>query len=38
VIVEAPHPRVRVVVIASGTGMSTAFALGEEVVGGLFAS
>ena len=35
VIIEAPHPDVRVVVIASGTGMSVAFALAEEVIGGL---
>ena len=32
VIIEAPHPDVRVVVIASGTGMSTAFAVAEEVM------
>ncbi len=37
VIIEAPHPDVRVVVIASGTGMSTAFAIAEEVVGTLLA-
>ena len=35
VIIEAPHPDVRVVVVASGTGMSIAFALAEEVIGGL---
>ena len=35
VIIAAPHPQVRVVVVASGIGMSTAFALGEEVMGEL---
>ena len=37
VIIEAPHAHVRVVVVASGTGMSTAFALAEEVIGTLLA-
>ena len=32
---EAPHPAGRVVVIASGTSMSIALALAEEVIGGL---
>ncbi len=32
VIIEAPLPEVRVVLIASGTGMSIAFALAEEVI------
>lgn len=31
-IVEAPEPMVRLALVTSGTGMSTAFALGEEVV------
>lgn len=30
--VDAPDPSIRVVSVTSGTGMSTAFALGEEVV------
>jgi hypothetical protein len=38
VIIEAPHPEVRVVVVASGTGMSIAFALAEDVIGGLLGS
>jgi D-hydroxyproline dehydrogenase subunit beta len=33
---EAPADRVRVVVVTSGTGMSTAFAIGEETVADLF--
>ncbi len=37
VIVESPLPHVRVVVIASGTGMSTAFAVAEDVIGDLLA-
>lgn len=36
VIIEAPLPSVRVVVVASGTGMSTAFAIAEDVIGELF--
>lgn len=35
-LVDAPTDRVRVTVVTSGTGMSTAFAIGEEVVGELF--
>lgn len=31
-LIDAPEPRVRVVLVTSGTGMSTAFALGEETV------
>ncbi|CAE7794328.1 phnX, partial [Symbiodinium necroappetens] len=31
-LIDAPEPRVRLVLVTSGTGMSTAFALGEEVV------
>jgi FAD dependent oxidoreductase TIGR03364 len=37
VIIESPHRDVRVVVIASGTGMSTAFAVAEEVMATLAA-
>jgi FAD dependent oxidoreductase TIGR03364 len=33
---EALAPRVRLVSVTSGTGMSTAFAIGEETVAGLF--
>jgi FAD dependent oxidoreductase TIGR03364 len=35
-LVDAPHPRVRLVVITSGTGASTSFAIAEEVVDELF--
>ncbi len=35
-LVDAPHPRVRLVVITSGTGASTSFAIAEEVVDDLF--
>ncbi len=34
--VTAPADRVRLVVVTSGTGASTAFALAEEVIGNLF--
>lgn len=37
VLLAAPAPRVRVVDVTNGVGMSTAFALGEETVGELFA-
>jgi len=33
---DAPHPDIRLVMITSGTGASTSFAIGEEVVGDLF--
>lgn len=33
--IAAPHPAVRVVLVTSGTGMSTAFALAEEALAGL---
>ncbi len=33
---EAPEANVRVVVVTSGTGMSTGFAIGEETIGELF--
>lgn len=35
-LVDAPHPRVRLVVITSGTGASTSFAIAEEVIDDLF--
>jgi hypothetical protein len=34
--VDAPSPTIRIVVVTSGTGASTAFGIGEEVVGALF--
>jgi FAD dependent oxidoreductase TIGR03364 len=34
--VDEPAPNVRLVVVTSGTGASTAFAIGEEVVGALY--
>ena len=34
--VEAPAPSIRIVVVTGGNGASTAFAIGEEVVGELF--
>jgi len=33
---EELAPRVRLVTVTSGTGMSTAFAIGEETIGQLF--
>jgi FAD dependent oxidoreductase TIGR03364 len=36
VLIEAPAPNVRLVVVTSGTGASTAFAIAEEVIGELF--
>lgn len=35
-LVEAPMPRVRLVVVTGGTGASTAFGLAEEVIAGLY--
>jgi FAD dependent oxidoreductase TIGR03364 len=35
-VVRAPRPDVRLVIVTSGTGASTAFALGEEVTADLF--
>ena len=35
-LVEAPMPHVRLVTVTSGTGASTAFALAEEVIAGLY--
>lgn len=37
-LVDRPSDAVRVVIVTSGTGASTAFAIGEEVVGDLFGS
>lgn len=34
--VDAPADNVRIVVVTSGTGASTAFAIAEEVIGGLY--
>lgn len=36
VLVEAPEPNVRLAIVTGGTGASTAFALGEEIVADLF--
>ncbi len=35
-LVDTPSPNARIVVVTSGTGASTSFAIGEEVVGDLF--
>jgi D-hydroxyproline dehydrogenase subunit beta len=34
-LVDAPHPNVRVAIVTSGTGASTAFAIGEEIIADL---
>jgi len=36
VIVDAPSPTTRIVIVTSGTGASTAFAIAEEVIGQLY--
>lgn len=36
VLLDAPMPRVRLVLVTSGIGASTGFAIGEEVIGELF--
>jgi FAD dependent oxidoreductase TIGR03364 len=36
VLIDAPSPAVRLVVVTSGIGASTGFAIGEEVIGDLF--
>jgi D-hydroxyproline dehydrogenase subunit beta len=36
VLIEAPAPNVRLVLVTSGIGASTGFAIGEEVIGELF--
>jgi hypothetical protein len=33
---DAPHPDIRLVIVTSGTGASTAFAIGEETIDDLF--
>ena len=35
-LVDAPADRLRIVIITSGTGASTSFAIAEEVIAGLF--
>jgi D-hydroxyproline dehydrogenase subunit beta len=35
-VIDAPEPEVRLVMVTSGTGGSTAFAIGEEVIADLF--
>jgi FAD dependent oxidoreductase TIGR03364 len=35
-LIDRPHERLRLVMITSGTGASTSFAIGEEVIAGLF--
>ncbi len=37
VLIDAPMPRVRLVLVTSGIGASTGFAIGEEVIGELYA-
>jgi hypothetical protein len=34
--IDAPSPAVRLVMVTSGSGASTGFALGEEVIADLF--
>jgi FAD dependent oxidoreductase TIGR03364 len=36
IIVDAPSPTTRIVIVTSGTGASTAFAIAEEVIGQLY--
>jgi hypothetical protein len=36
VLIEAPAPEVRLVVVTSGIGASTGFAIGEEVIDELY--
>jgi hypothetical protein len=36
VLIEAPSPRIRLVVVTSGVGASVGFAIGEEVINELF--
>jgi hypothetical protein len=35
-VIRTPRPDVRLVLVTSGTGASTAFALGEETIADLF--
>lgn len=37
-LIDRPSDAVRIVIVTSGTGASTGFAIGEEVVGELFAN
>jgi FAD dependent oxidoreductase TIGR03364 len=37
-LVDRPSDTVRIVIVTSGAGASTAFAIGEEVIGGMFGS
>jgi D-hydroxyproline dehydrogenase subunit beta len=36
VVIDTPSPRVRLVVVTSGIGASTGFAIGEEVINDLY--
>jgi D-hydroxyproline dehydrogenase subunit beta len=36
VLIESPSPEIRLVVVTSGIGASTGFAIGEEVIQGLY--
>jgi FAD dependent oxidoreductase TIGR03364 len=36
VLIDAPEPAVRIAIVTSGTGMSTGFAIGEELIDSLF--
>jgi D-hydroxyproline dehydrogenase subunit beta len=36
VLIDAPSPKVRLVLVTSGVGASTGFAMGEEVINNLF--
>jgi D-hydroxyproline dehydrogenase subunit beta len=38
VLIDAPHPAVRIAIVTSGAGASTGFAIGEEVVAELLAA
>jgi FAD dependent oxidoreductase TIGR03364 len=38
VLIDAPHPNVRIAIVTCGSGASTGFAIGEEVVSGLLGS
>jgi hypothetical protein len=38
VLIDAPHPNVRIAIVTCGAGASTGFAIGEEVIHGLFGS
>jgi hypothetical protein len=36
VLIESPSPQTRLVMVTSGVGASTGFAIGEQVIAGLF--